>query len=531
MIFLCRDFLTLPSSSVAGTNMYVMSIFMRHVLGFTTVGQVNFDLESNELVSALSASINQGLGSEYDVAIPSSSYLLSGSDVNRILSLRSSEYPRHNAGLFRITAVNTSSNVATIDYRSNEFPPVDPDVPFAIYNSEASLTFLSGSDGEEGYNSSGNATASRIILRSPEALSSWQVRLCLESDVDTIGAAVTPLSIAPGFKGNVNGDFFEVPEHLHGAFFHDSTSSIHRGLTVGTGLSSSFGTDQWRINFIGDSEKGTVGYMLRSGSTTLTMWGCFGLTDDEPEDDILARFTEEEHIVRLFTIGGAQSNPEASWRFDYQDRGVMNGVAWGNVTDEPVPCQATTYFPVAFTTQFSQTTELHSQPNAADNPWTGGTDLMDSEILVGIFDNGHNHGDNTLLDFQPRRLGRLPFFRHGRANYGDWVGGLGGHFPSSSWIHSTNGVYMEWGGPFPTDMTTGSNIVLLEATHRSASTGLLMLSPTDPGDSIEETVIPQGKDIDSVRFRKTYSYFRQEPRLVDFEKQGSNPQGGSKDQH
>lgn len=532
---LCRDFLTQPNSQVPATTMYVLSIFMRHVLEFGVVGHTNFDLLGTYLLSSsISASINQGLGEEYVVSFPTSSYVVTTNDVDRILALRSVDNPRHNSGLFRITSVNTGSNNVTIDYRTSEFPPIEIDIPFAIFESEniVSSSWLSGSNGNVGYNSNGDATASRIIFRSNETLSAYQVRLALESSVDINGSSVVPFSIAPGFFGNNAGDF-EYKSHLHGGIWHDTTSSLYRGLTVGAGHSvSTIPTiDQWRVNFIGNKTKGTVGYMIRSGSTISTHWGCFGVSEDEPEDGILVRYTGDEHIFRLFSLGSSQQTPAGSWRFDYQDRGVMNGVAWGMSTEEPVTCVASTYFPAAFTSTSDQTTELHllaSTLGVTSSSWTGGVELSDVELLVGTFDSSHDFSTGPLWELQPRRLGRLPFFRQGSTIIGDWVGGIGGHFLSSSWIHSTNGIYMEWGGPFPTDMTQGLPVTLLEATTMTSSTGLLLLDPIDPGDEPTSEEIEFVKDLDAVRYRKTYSYYRQEPRLVDFVKGGSNPNGGSR---
>ena len=87
---------------------------------------------------------------------------------------------------------------------------------------------------------------------------------------------------------------------------------------------------------------------------------------------------------------------------------------------------------------------------------------------------------------------------------------------------------MEWGGPLPADMTQGPDVILLEATAASSSTGLLLTDPVDPGEDPFTEEIEFAKDIDAVRYRKTYSFYRQEPRLVDFVKGGSNPSGGNR---
>lgn len=528
-IHLCRDFKTLPSASFPGTIMYALSAFMHSVLDFGTLAYTNFNLLSYKQSFGTAASINTGLGGEYEVLIPSASYVVTSSDVDRILALKSIAWSRHNSGLFRISSVDIGINALIIDYRSTEFPPAETGLTWAIFSSEneVSGTWSSGSKGGDGYASRYPASASRIILKSPETVSNWLVRLTLESLKDVQGAAQTGFSIAPGFNSDEWGDFPIGEEHLHGAMFYDSTSSLHAGLTIGP---SQFNTSniEWtkgvaRFNIIGDDETGSTGIVIRGSSSIDSTWSAFGVPDDDDQFQ-KTRLFEKEQIKRLFVLGLARNltgSSNLTWRFDYQDRAVLNGLAWGD-TCSPVPCIASSYFPAANDTTSELNVELWHQSNAANNPWTNSTDLIDVELLVGSFDGFGDFSLGKVIELLPRRLGQLPFFKMGRANFGNWTLGLVGS-QSSSWLHTSGGVYMNWGGPRPTDISFGSNVILLESAAASSSFGLLMSDPRDPGDDLTVITSPgPGHDIDSVRFRKTYSYFRQEPRLIGIEKKGSN---------
>lgn len=78
---------------------------------------------------ATGASINiTGATSVYQVGIPVAARTLVNSaaptgDIGRMLVLKSSLYPTKNSGIFKITAVDTVTNRATIDYRSSDTPP------------------------------------------------------------------------------------------------------------------------------------------------------------------------------------------------------------------------------------------------------------------------------------------------------------------------------------------------------------------------------------------------------------------------
>jgi hypothetical protein len=530
--YLSRDFLTLPGCSTAGTMMYVMSIFLRHVLSFEIIGQTNFDLDGTyEIISAPSASINLGLGNEYHVRIPSAFHTVTSDDVDRILVLRSENWPRHNSGLFRISSVITGTNDVVIDYRSNEFPPPETDANFAIFESENTISSSwrnTPNTDVSGYRSRNNSDCSRVIFQTAEELSSYQIRLCLENSASFTDHLMPPLTITPGYEGLSNGDFDIGTNHLHTHLFHNSQDSKYNGLTIGLGESSgnSWVNDQFRMSVIGDPLRGTIGYQIREvGGTVQTNWGAVGVPDDERPTEELIQHVAEEQIFRLFAIGSARPNITNTWNFDFHDRAVHNGVAWSNDIGMTVPCTPSLYHPVQNYSSQGTDVNLHEIPQATDNPWTGKTDLHGAELLAGLFNDpqGYKTLDPLYSEFIPSRLGNLPFFRQGRQNFGDWTAGVGGHFPSSSWLHSTNGVFMEWGGPLPSDVVTGSQVYLLPVSTLSSSNGFMLTNPVLPGEDPEIDTIEFDKDIDSVRYRKTYSYFRQEPRNIDFIKAGSNP--------
>lgn len=531
-IHLCRDFQTLSGSSAPGTNMYLLSIFLQNVLGFGPIAMTNFPFTSGSYLMAfgpfnsqLSASINKGSGKEKQVYIPTASYLLSSNDVNRILTLKSQAYTRSNSGLFRITAVDVVNNYATIDYRSTQNPPVEDGLQWKIFEKETSIanSWSSGSNGYVGkYNSNlANAQASRIVFKSPEPYSAWKLRLCLESNVDIIsGACPIGFTAAPGLKPRTDTPDFDTLG-LHGPMLFNSTSSIYKGTAIGITpgpIGGKWSQGQWRVNIIGDDLTGTTTMLTRIVSFPGAghSWMSFGIPNDE--DPLLKlRLDTNDQVQRLFVVG--LSVPSASainWRNAgfHADSDVM-GVAWSDY-NHPIPCVVSSY-----ADNSNQVTQVRDATNRANTPFLGATELIDVELLAGTLPMTDNASGSSIYEFEPRRLGNVPFLKQGRSNFGNWSIS---NDVSSSWLHTENGVYLQWGGPPPTDASVGSMVYELSSTLLSDNAGSSLAPINDPSfDPFVSPLIPESDDTDAARYRRTYSYYRQEQRIVTVVKMGSNP--------
>jgi len=539
-IHLCRDFLTDTTASCPGTNMYALGMFLVAVGGFIEIGNTNFDLlGSGSVAQGVSASINMGLGT-YEVAIPTGSHLVSAADVGRILALKSQLYTLDNSGLFRVTSVNVSSNGLGIDYRTASTPPPEENLNWHIFVNEAvfAQSWQSGSNGLSNYgssspNTSSMASASRIVLQSAD-MSSWQVRMCLESLQDVSGAVPSAFSIAPGFGGVQTGDFAAVGTgvntgkriFLHAAEWYDTTSSLYQGMTVGLSPSSrvsgSLWTNgQWRISMIVDDVSGTCGMVNQNVSLQVPTplsgsgWCVFGLTQDEQEIPSQTNLSNEVvSAARLFVVGSSNPQSNLTWQSQFHVDNNIQVVGWSKL-GYPVAGVLSLYSDISNPAN----THVRYLSQSVDNVWTGQTELLDAEVVLGTVDVTHDAASSSsLFPFQPRRVGRLPFFMQGRANYANWsVTGDG------NWYHTENGVFMQWGGPVPTGTAVGSSTIPISGSNELQQ-GLDPLGAFLPGsDPPLPPVVPNILDVDSTRFRKTYSYFRQVPVNVGVIKGGSNP--------
>lgn len=134
--YICRDYLQQNSTSnsrrwLAG---YLMSIFLRRILGYTYVGDTNYPINNfgNLLIAsgdttptAASPTFPGGSragiannGANIEVQIPLTVKAVETGDIGRILVLKSTRYPTRNAGLFAITALQRG-NTTTIAAGSN----------------------------------------------------------------------------------------------------------------------------------------------------------------------------------------------------------------------------------------------------------------------------------------------------------------------------------------------------------------------------------------------------------------------------
>jgi hypothetical protein len=115
-VHLCRDYQSVSQSSQtdsgygdmsAFAGMYVMAAFMRRVLGYSIVGQTNFDIDGTFTIAG-SASNLATINADGSVSIPSAgggSHTVGVGDVNRMLVLKSAANPTVNSGCFLITGV------------------------------------------------------------------------------------------------------------------------------------------------------------------------------------------------------------------------------------------------------------------------------------------------------------------------------------------------------------------------------------------------------------------------------------------
>lgn len=528
-IHLCRDFLTLVSASSPSTGMYLTALFIHHVMSFDvdsfnnfnitssvyTKGQYNFDENNLQF-----GSINLA-GSENIVYLPSGSYSASSADVNRILALRSPASSTFNSGLFRIqsSSIDPVQGVKlTIDYRSSEFPPSESgSLAWRIYASEneVSSTWRSGSNGAAGYNSRGTANNTRIMFNSP---SGYQVRLCLESLPDRSGTVPCGFTIAPG-AGTVNGsDFDDVEGHLHGPMWFNSTSSIYRGTAVGfapgsNGLNAT--TGQWRFTALGDTFKSTIALFSRNVTfnTGGNGWCVFGLPENEQEP------LPQKIIERLFVVGYGNSNPNLTWRSGYFNDGHTQGMTWSRF-GFPMPCIMSSYADIR-----NRDPHVRNLTTAADTPFLGQTELIDVELFGGTMTSSlapttvSGLTASLVVPFAPRRVGRMPLARQGRGNYAQWA-----LTPDKQWLHTLDGIFVPWQGPHLSGTVTGSsNAMLIATSSLTDGTGLQFFEPNPPMQDPpgEPAAVPSNKDAN--RFRKTYSYYRQQVVEVNVTKGGSNP--------
>lgn len=521
-IHLCRDFLTLPSSPSPGTNMYLVSMFLQHVMSAKVNSFHNFDLDSSTYTKGGIGRKDGSINLDVDPAIvwlPSGAYSADSSDVNRVLALRSEVSSTFNSGLFRITAVSTDPVLGTglkIDYRSSEDPQFESgSLAWRVYASEAEVSalWLIGSNGSTGYNSNGSAANSRIVLSTPAG---YCVRLCMESVPDRSGTVPCGFTIAPGDAAgvNINADFDNSKGHLHGPAWFNTTSSLYKGTAVGlspmiNGLSDA--TGQWRFTAIGDTFNCSVALFTQNVSfvTGGTGWGVFGI----PEDELLP-IPDSEHVIdRLFVIGYGNALPNLTWHSGFFSDGHAQGVTWSRY-GSPMPLIMSSYADIR-----NQTPHVRNLSTATDTPFMGLTELLDVDLLGGVMSSSFSVRASAIVPFAARRIGRLPLVRQGRSNYAQWS-----TTPDKQWLHTQDGIFVTWNGPFLTGSPVGSsNALLVLQTSLTGGSGIQFFEPDPPmSDPIVETVTV-ASDKDATRFRKTYSYHRQQVVEVNVVKGGSNP--------
>src|SRR5579864_8511686 len=143
-LHLLRDYQTqnLLTTSRQYVFAYLLAIFLRRTLGYTYVGDTAFPINpvgtlliatgdtnptgTPNFPVGTKAGINLGTGKEFYVSIPIATRTVSGTDVGRILALKSIVNPTFNSGLFVVVGFDTGTNSYIVDYRTlGDKPPVE----------------------------------------------------------------------------------------------------------------------------------------------------------------------------------------------------------------------------------------------------------------------------------------------------------------------------------------------------------------------------------------------------------------------
>lgn len=446
-VHICRDFFE-RALATPDNGLYVLAIFLRYVMGFSIVGQTNFNLNGIAITkgSGSGASINMGNPDQFAIAIPLAQYTVSVADVDRILALRSGAYTLTNSGLFRITGINTTNNWVYVNYATGEFPPAESGtLSWAICELETLFVFNTGANAiSGGYRSNGTATCSRIILQSPHS-SGWQVRLCRESATD-VGNAFPRSTIAPGFNGTPAGDFIVGGENLHMLLWRNQAlATAYENTMIGLDRNDQLATGGARFYIWGDDATSTVIIASRNAGCATTNWACFGIPENEdplPARDVQRLFAMGTPAAPVNTTGG--EGLILNFNTDYSDQAGSSspnlgnsGVAFG-LSRQPISCAFSSY--AKLTGQTTSAGNPKFDIAAADNVFTQQTELLSVDLVAGTYDNWKNPAGDSLMQLEVRRLGTLPMARSGRS-FGSYTLSI-----DKKWIHLLTGVWLPWSG-------------------------------------------------------------------------------------
>ena len=510
-IHILRDYLTLNYNN-AGTlrpyiYSYLLTIFMRRVLGYSYIGDTNYPINAvGTLLIATGdttptsaptfppgnkAGINLGATKLYHVSIPAGIRVVSVSDINRLIVLKSNAYPTFNSGIFKIMGIDVSTNSYIIDYRTlGEPPPAEAadTLIWYLYATESSGPIYGNPNTKTAaeYRGDGNSATPRIMLQSPNALG-WQARICCETLNDWNGGAafttyafspswalgagnsgiglIAQQTVSPGFGGNAAGDFPVGGQHFHAPMFYNSSDLAYVGCAIGYGDSSSVygGTMQYRITIVGDDTgQGVTMYCRRmpnlSGITTSpnSYIITFGLAENEPMP------VPTYNAARLFCIGtGLSASSLTSGNGDNQgQRGNDGSLQIANVFNATpatasqgmssatfgVPAMCGTSFWTYITGNVQGASPM-ADSFGADNPFVSSTELLPIDLMSGTLSNWRYPLDTAsrdVLPIAPHTMGTIPHLRSGRANFGDFSPTTDA---ARSYQHLRRGIYIPWNGP------------------------------------------------------------------------------------
>jgi len=464
-IHLLRDYFTrnITTSNHSYIFSYVLSIFLRRVLSYTHIGSTNFPINSvGSLLIATGdtnpagaasfpvgnkAGINLGYQKEFYVSIPISVRTVSGNDIGRILTLKSTNYPRFNSGLFVILGVDTATNSYIVDYRTlGDKPPVEAadSIMWWLYEKDlnAPVPGAVNSKTTAEYRGDGDSTTPRIILQSPHALG-WQVRICNETTTSQ-SSNCPQMTVSPGFGGNSAGDFATYGPHFHAPMWYNSSSGIYSGGAPGMG---SYTTGvQNRITICGDDTgQGVVFYARRQFNATNPNSAivCFGLAENEPSP------LPVNNQARLFVLGsgytGVRSNDGGlnPSIIDYDNLNSNFGPAQGMSAapfGTPIACCASMW---AYLSGGGQGTGPETDTFATDTPFTSTTELVPIDLVHGQLGTWSQTAGQAY-PYVPRTMGTIPHLKSGRNDFGDFS-------PTTdferSYQHLRRGLYIPWYGP------------------------------------------------------------------------------------
>lgn len=475
-VHMCRQLKVGQIGSYA--NLYALGCFMTGVLGYTLQsanqnGPTTFlpYIIAQGLQAAIytSSSITHSAYVDIPFSDITGSFNTSTQYASYILAIKSNNHPLSNSGLYTIITSSlpagdsyptTGTLTFAIDYRSDSTPPVESSLQWSLFSPFAPTGDLSTvvdnpptnfGNGGTGYQTSGSSTSLRAIYKSPHA-TAWQLRLCLESYGDR--GPGQPLNgicftATPGFSGS-NGDFPNVSntiagdaQHLHGPMWFNTTSSLYDGTqpgldpqTIGGGQVAS--GINWGFWAWGDDTTGTI-VMVNSSSNNGAAggWMAFGL----PEDETMP--IAPLPIQRLFTFGNLSQllGQGINWDTDTITANIGCGgmaMSW-DPRNGPISCVPAAWSLLCRDNGSLQTPQF--DPHAVDTPFLQATELLPVDLFAGTLTNWYNGVSNPpVLNIEPRRLGRFPFARFGRANQSNYA------MPStgSAWFHVKNGVYLPW---------------------------------------------------------------------------------------
>ena len=417
------------------TSFYQITLFLYRILGYSIIGQTNWNISSTPflIASGLSSnSLGASINTTYEVSIPSSVKIVNSSDIGRPLILKSNSNPIFNSGIFKISNINSINNSFIIDYRSTD-PSISESstLDWWLYEKE---NIISSNLNNDGYNSvgyaGGNAVNSKIILQSPHA-SAWQIRLCVEPFV--FNSVLPNISIAIGYDGNSSGDFTTFGNHSHiSQYLNINPSSGYLNTVPGFGHSGTVD----RITMAGD-DTGQAFFAFTRGATTGEIIS-FGIPNNE-------EIPTPAGASRVFCYAKSSVGNNSNTDTTVLRISNTNNVGATNKNGIPTLCAFAGWANIDGYALVSPTLSV----NAGDCPFTGSTELLPIEVWSGIT------ADITLLTVQPSTtiyqidqtmMGTAPFIRLGRGNFGNFTASTDAN---KSWLHIKNGIYLQYNGPTP----------------------------------------------------------------------------------
>lgn len=401
------------------------------------------------------------------------------------IALRSNVAPAANSGIFAVVDSTSwlSGNAVEVDYRTSSatvqetgaylsasvwLPPPSSDISTAPGRGQrrtgggnwTALNAMAGNGNASGYQGQGSATVPRLLLQSPSPLA-WQLRLCVESSTDvsfggTVGSSGPRLTAFPGFSGSA-GDYpsgtLGMPggSHLHAvqrfnvsfAAAPDYVGCLPAldAVNVASTGSQPFSLGSkvgYRFYAWGDDSTGTCLVAVRgtAASGSCDAFLAFG----QPEAEL--PLTGQCAASRLFVVGQSKALVGLTWDNGSHSENGITGLTFNpDARFGPLTCTVSSYTYAA--DQGIDSGSIRYDSAGGDTPFLGGTELIDSELVAGAWDNLKTAGANIVFQMEPRPMGRFPFARFGRATGQSLWSAVD---TARAWLHASNGFYLPWGG-------------------------------------------------------------------------------------